>query len=497
MTRFGLRPKIIINIAVITIAAIMLIGILSIKIIERDAVARKIKNSEEIMKSIRFLYQETSGANISRFISVKNDIEGLTIIGEDGRLIFNYGTVKHDEKEKFYNTEIIKNIISKDRIIFLNGMTIGGKTASIKLSITLADVHIDMANTRRFILFYALLDSILIIIFGAFLVNKSIIRPIKALDITAKDIADGNLDKRAQVAAGDEIGSLALSFNAMTDKLKLNINMLERMNRELVAAQEEILRSEKLAAVGRLSAGVAHEIGNPLGAILGYIDILKRGGVDDTEKKDILERLEKETSRINTIVKEFLDISRPSEKQGLGVRGQGAEYSDVNRIINESIKAVEFKDNFKVELNSRDDLPSASIDADKLEQVIINILLNAKDAMHNGGLIKIETGLVHIAAKETVHRRQSDTPDMDVLSLRKGRGMISIKISDTGCGIKKEDLGKIFDPFFTTKQIGKGTGLGLTVSLGIIQAYGGDIRVESEEGKGTTFDVLLPCSRNL
>ncbi|MBI5892444.1 MAG: HAMP domain-containing protein [Deltaproteobacteria bacterium] len=499
MTKLGLRPKIIINIAIITVAAIMLIGIISIKIIERDAFARKIKNGEEIIKSIRFFYQETDGVNISRFISARTDIEGLIILNEDKRAIFNYGNIKHDSIDNvFYNTEIIKNIISKDRIIFLSGVKIGGKTASIRLSLSLADVNIDIASTRRFIIFYAFLDSILIIIFGAFLIHKSVIRPIKALDITAKDIADGNLDKRAAVAAGDEIGSLALSFNAMTDKLKSNINMLERMNRELVAAQDDLLRSEKLATVGRLSAGIAHEIGNPLGAILGYINILQKGIADKTEEKEILNRLDKETSRINVIIKEFLALSRPSERQGIIGRGQSA--ANVNKVIDESIKsirAVAFKDNFKIELNLENGLPFAKIEADKLEQVLINILLNAKDAMHNGGLIKIETGLANIAAKEPVHRRQSDISDMDVLSLRKGKEMIGIKISDTGCGIKKEDIGKIFDPFWTTKDVGKGTGLGLTVSLGIVQTYGGDIKVKSEADKGTTFEILLPCSRNL
>jgi len=254
---------------------------------------------------------------------------------------------------------------------------------------------------------------------------------------------------------------------------------------------------------------VAHEVGNPLGAILGYAGILQKEGMDHEESKDYLKRIEKEIERINRIVRELLDFARPSKFEIKEV--------EVNTVIESALSLLSYQNNFKnieTKLDLQSDLPAIKGDEFQLSQVFINIILNAIDAMPNGGTLTILTG-THVVENLDVdrlqriytRRRKSDPMESDYSHMRKsdplaallkkfseGDRLVKIRISDTGVGIKKEDLENIFDPFFTTKAPDKGTGLGLSISLRIVESLGGEIRVESEVGKGTTFEVYFPVA---
>jgi len=277
----------------------------------------------------------------------------------------------------------------------------------------------------------------------------------------------------------------------------------------LKQAQEELIRTEKLASIGRFAAGVAHEVGNPLGAILGYASILQKEGVSPEESKDYLKRIEKEIERINRIVRELLDFAKPSKFE--------IKELEINKIIEGTLSLLTYQKNFKnieTQLVLQPSLPRIEGDDSQLSQVFINVILNAIDAMPEGGILRIQTSehvLENLAMDRLQRifppRRKGDPTEADYSRLRKpdpfsallkkfstGDRLIKIQISDTGIGIKKEDLENIFDPFFTTKEPDKGTGLGLSISLRIIESLGGEIRVESEVGKGSTFEIYFPAA---
>ena len=262
-------------------------------------------------------------------------------------------------------------------------------------------------------------------------------------------------------------------------ELRESINSLEKTNQELTQAQEEIIRSEKLASIGRLASGVAHEIGNPIGIVLGYLDLLKGADLEIDERQDFIDRIEKEIDRINRTIRNLLDFSRPAKGE--------VKVVSVHQILTDMmgmLKPQPMMSDINVVVDQRAAQDTVLADPDKLKQVFLNIVMNAVDAMagdvppedSEGKQLSIATGLV-----------QENRPQ--------GSGTVArvhVDCGDNGPGIPAEDLSRIFDPFYTTKEPGKGTGLGLSVSLRMIADMGGDIKVNSELGKGTTLTVILP-----
>jgi signal transduction histidine kinase len=249
-------------------------------------------------------------------------------------------------------------------------------------------------------------------------------------------------------------------------KLKGNIQALEESNQALLRTQRELIASEKLASLGKLSAGVAHEIGNPLSAIRGYVEVLKKGyTLPDKESTEFLNSIEKEIERIDRIIRTLLDYSRP--------KGFELKRVDVNDTIRDAAEIVKtqglLKDiDLKLELSTG--LSPIEVDPHQLSQVFINLILNAKDAI-------VQDGTIIISSYE---------PDEG----------IEVAVKDNGTGIPKEIIDRIFDPFFTTKEPGKGTGLGLSVSQRIVNFFGGRISIESEAGKGSVFKITFPSIKN-
>lgn len=507
----SIRTQLIAGITVTTVTAIVLLGFLNIKMLEWNALLRKSKEAELAVKFIQtFVHDENeiTENTIKGFIAKvveKGLIKDIAILDAKGRVIFVTGEGASISKWTGRNLFLVSGL----NIKMVGGGWFGGigkniiASASLKqkdetkaagtlmFSMPLSDIKDEVANFRKFIFFYAIFDSIIIIVLGMYLFSRGIVRPMNTLKETAERIAGGMLEQRVDIKASSEIASFASSFNVMADKLEEKIKTLERLNRELTTKQEQLIRTEKLATVGRLAAGVAHEIGNPLGAILGYVDILKGKGVECSEAKDILDRLEKEITRINNIIRRLLDFSRPSK----GI----LKHIDVNKTVKDAVEMLmpQFsKKNVSFDMRLNGDIPGVYIDGGMLQQVLLNLFINAKDAMEAGGAIIVETNeAANPELTMPVRVRKDDLPGADLTAKRKWvalRKYIKISVTDTGCGIAEADIARIFDPFYSTKEQGKGTGLGLTISLGIIQAFGGDIKVRSELKKGTTFDILLP-----
>jgi two-component system NtrC family sensor kinase len=249
----------------------------------------------------------------------------------------------------------------------------------------------------------------------------------------------------------------------LIDQLEQNLNRLAQSNRELTEAQQQLIQSEKMASVGQLAAGVAHEINNPLGTILLYsYMLLEKLGSNDTHKEE-LEIIAKEASRCRDIVRGLLDFARQRKLQ--------IENIDLNHILTEVLSLTSKQESFQnVEVVKTLDpsLPKISGDPVQLREVFLNIISNAGEATRGGGKVTVNT------------------------RFNKGGRDIEVSISDTGQGVSPENLSKIFMPFFTTKKIGQGTGLGLAIAYGIVKMHRGSIDVKSKVGEGTTFLVRLP-----
>jgi len=317
-----------------------------------------------------------------------------------------------------------------------------------------------------------------------FFVHRLVYLPLRDLEGGAQRLSTGNLDQPIPVRSDDEFGKLASLFNGMTDALRNSRQQLREWGRtleqkvesrtqELRLAQAETMRGEKLASVGLLASGVAHELNNPLTGILTFSHLLRRKMPDKSADAEDMDLVIRETKRCAAIIKRLLDFAREKLPE--------KKFTDLNQVIDDTVRIVEQPAHLRdieITLDLDRTLPPIWIDADQIKQVIMNMVVNAQHAVEEKGSIAIST------------RRSSDPR----APATEPKPMVAISIVDTGCGIPEANLQRIFDPFFTSKDVGKGTGLGLSVSHGIVEAHGGLIEVESKVGEGSTFRVLLPLT---
>ena len=341
-----------------------------------------------------------------------------------------------------------------DAVWWYGPLHAGGRTAGALRVRMPAEAAIAQAlrDARALLVGITLFDGGLVLLFGALFIRR-VVEPIEALSASARRVAAGELDvaPQAALATRDEVAHLVDDFNRMTASL--------RRQREQMVAQE------KLVTVGRLAAGVAHEVGNPLAAVLGYVDLLLHDEPADGERREPLERIRKETDRIRGIVADLLEYSRPLQGSVEAVR--------VGDAVEVALSLVRPQPRFgevEVVRELRDDVPAVAAAQNRLVQVLLNLLLNAADAMGGRGRITI-----------TARADGSDA--------------VELRVADSGPGVPAELRAQIFDPFFTTKEPGQGTGLGLSISRSIVEAYGGTLTVADGAGGGATFVVRLPTWR--
>jgi hypothetical protein len=338
-------------------------------------------------------------------------------------------------------------------------------------------------------LLLAAIDIAVIVLFGGVFLDRTVISPVRKLASAAEKVAAGDYSLRVEGVGGNEVGQLAASFNRMVEGI---LEAQERLRR----SGKETFRSEKLATVGRLAAGVAHEVGNPLMAIRGYAEHLLRHRPGAAETEECLDKVVEETKKIESIVRGLLSVASPGDGR------EGA--TDVNAVVRETVEMLSFRNLFRdVEVRLElGETPRAAILEDRFRQVLLNLVINAVDAMKGRGRVTVRTWVMGgwiPGGRSPLRRRATDPPDVDGTPLRAagaGTGAgVALAVTDTGGGIPSADLSLLFDPFFTTKEPGKGTGLGLSVSRTIVEVAGGEIRAESEEGMGATFVVVLPSAR--
>ncbi|MCP3933612.1 MAG: hypothetical protein GY705_31480, partial [Bacteroidetes bacterium] len=334
-------------------------------------------------------------------------------------------------------------------------------------------------KSQPIIFLYIITNALVLATLCFFRFSKIVIQPLKNLVTISENYSDKEMIFFSSDTSNSDFRKLSTALNSMISRiesdrkqLRQNISSLQHANDQLIASQKEMVRAEKLAAIGRLSAGLAHEIGNPIGIVQGYIELLGNDDISQEDRKQFSQRADKEVQRIDKLVRQLLDLTRlPSSASGT------AHVNVVLDTISEIFtthKDMEKIDIIKT-LEAKNDL--VAVHKDSLHQVLLNCLLNSIDAIIE------KTG-----SKEgtiTLYSKNSFQGQKEVYCL---------EIQDNGIGIKEEDFDSVLDPFFSTKEPGKGTGLGLSVSASIIEGIGGKITLKSEYEKGTVVSLTLPIS---
>lgn len=399
-------------------------------------------------ESALFEIKEKIDKTVQSIDSASQDI--IRAVGEK-----NLETLKSSLKKYSEVIEEVRRSNARDMQLETRLRTEGKKLKEFSESIT----HLerkrvnDIITGSKNILFYSFWAILLLAVAVSHFISQKILKSLRLIEKLTKSISEGNFHKIEGVKSKDELGSVIRAINSMSEELR---------NRE-----EELIQAKKLSSLGILTAGVAHELTNPLNNISmiaqTYADLYDK--LSREERIDFMNKVEAETERIRGIVKNLLDFSRPKEAN--------LKEADINTVIRKTFALVQNMldvSNIDTKLNLEEGLPPVLIDEPQIRQVLVNLITNAVQAMSAGGNLFIAS-------------RPGENRDL-----------VKITVMDTGKGIAPEFLPHIFDPFFSTKGEG-GTGLGLSVSYGIIKNHRGNIRVESKVGVGTTFTIELPIAR--
>lgn len=328
---------------------------------------------------------------------------------------------------------------------------------------------------RSLFLFYLGLTAATVLLLTYVLLTYFIVRPIDRLRLASERLASGRLRTEVPVQGAAEVARLAATFNEMAAQLRddraalqQRLAELERTTAELTTAQEQLIRSARLAAVGRLSAGVAHEIGNPLAAIRGLLDLMEMGDLGAGEEQEFVARIQRETERIHHTIRDLLDFSRSGPSHDERVESS----ADLGEVVSDTVKLIDRQTRFRdidFALRVDEGLPRVRGDHERLRQLLLNLLFNAADALGGKGKIEVST--------------------------ENGGGVVKLTVEDDGPGVDEAILDHVFDPFVTTKAAGQGTGLGLAVCHTIVDRLGGSIEASNREDGGARFQVTLPAAR--
>jgi len=486
-----------------------------------QAISHATQLSEVVIKSTRFAMLQNQPAHVDQIIQDvgdQKDIDRVRILNKNGKVIHSsvadeIGVMVDQEAEacqachekerskqaspmfgrpRFFTTPGGEPMLGTTAVI-LNEPTCSSASCHahpagqkvlgvLDIVYPLDKIDAKIRKNTVSIVLLALVFIVLAALLVGALVQRAVYQPLADLQEGAARLAEGDLEKDIPVRSSDEFGQLAESFNKMTHALRKSRGELKEWGRtleekvaeathDLQLAQAEAARGEKLASVGLLAAGIAHELNNPLTGVLTFSHLVRKQMPEGSPEAEDLDLVIQETKRCAAIIRRLLDFAREKTPE--------KKYSDLNRLIEQTTQLIgqsaQLAD-IAIILDLDETLPPVWIDEDLVKQVIMNLLVNAEHAIGEGGSITIRT---------RVHSGRTGDDG-------KAEPMAEVTITDTGCGIPEENLTRIFDPFFTTKGVGKGTGLGLSVSHGTIAAHGGAIEVNSTVGVGTEFRIYLP-----
>lgn len=492
MARFrpSLTFSILAALACLLVMAWLMFSLLAFKTAQNDLFAQRSEHARLLLANFvnqlpdtlptfpgGMLPLNSAPAGYATRLSEEIGFERLTLLDKSGRVIFTVGRDEIDQYQPVSGTTNApeEGVILSSGNSLVRSVTImrdGVPAGRAGLQISLTEERRRMQRTKQLLLSYFALDFVLLLGIGAYVLSRIVVTPINRLLSGTEKIIGGVYGGQVKVGGTAELARLAESFNTMSDALnqkqqeaEQHLAELEQMNRDLAQAREEAIRSEKMASVGLLAAGTAHEIGTPLASVMGYAEILSVELTDNAVQSDYLRRMQESCAQIDRILRGLLEYARP--------RQQTCEAVDLGQLATRTVELLGHQGLFKqiqVAVQAEPGLPCIKLDPYQFQQVLTNLLINAHDAMPDGGSIRVSV------------RMSGDgvTQSMDV--------------QDSGVGIASEHLGRLFDPFFSTKAPGKGTGLGLAISSRIIENFGGRITVSSKLGQGSCFTVSLPLS---
>ncbi|MCX7991475.1 MAG: ATP-binding protein [Proteobacteria bacterium] len=460
--KFGkISAELIYGIFLLTLLSIIITFIATIKIVEKQRIEIEVFNLQKIFYDLEKnpidnnlkLYLPGGIAYGIYDIEKKTNISGIDSLSKDD-IKWREGMDIEVEKDFLYPS------ITAKKVIYLTGRPY--------LIFLKRDFDAEKNSLRSIIILFipfGLISLVTLTLFTFAYYRKRFLVPFENLKKAYKSVSEDNITVRIDKSNVKEWDLIYDQFNEMMEKiesyknkLEHNIEELKKINLALKSAQEEIIFSEKMATVGRLSAGLAHEIGNPLTSIMGYISYLKENAKSD-EEREILDLIFRETERINRIIRDLLNFARSKNEGGVSV-------CNVRDVIEDIIRLLAPQKDFKnIELiNNVSEGKAVIFSTEELKQVLLNIIINAVDASRDGGKIQID------------YQIEEDN--------------FIISVTDEGGGIPDEIADKIFDPFFTTKPVGKGTGLGLSVAHSLVTKYGGKIYFKNYD-RGCIFFVRL------
>ncbi len=343
------------------------------------------------------------------------------------------------------------------------GQLLGAIEIAESLAVRDAYLEASIVSTALATVSMVLISGVVVLVFGVWLVG----RPLGLLADKAKRVGRGDLSGPLQLKQRDEVGELASEVNAMCEKLLEANSEAARQSLAKISAIEQLRHADRLITVGRLAAGVAHELGTPLNVIGGRVKMLRRGTVAGPIAEEYLAIVAEQTERMATIIRQLMDFARRREP-----KMAAADLDAIARAIRRLVGPLAAKRSVQVVVTSTEPVWARG-DAVQLEQVVSNLVVNAIHACAAGGRVEIACG---------VDERQD------------GSRSVYVRVSDDGHGMDSATRERIFEPFFTTKEVGQGTGLGLSVAHGIVREHGGSINVESRPQAGSTFSILLPMA---
>jgi len=400
-------------------------------------------------------------------------VDGIAVFAEDGELLARAGQLPPAAKELLRTTrerEATMELGSgRSRALFV---LLPARELRVVAVLRLDDQSARAAPLLRLVALYTAVVGVALLVVAYFALTRLIVRPLDALSRAAERVASGYRRLTVPRSSVRELAELGNSLHAMTERLlseeealRNKIDEVEAATRRLTDAQDNLIRSERLASVGRLAAGLAHEIGNPLAALIGLQDLLIAGGLEVHEQRDFLARMRSETERIHRILRDLLAFARPPAKSS-------AEPGDIARAIHDTATLIapqRAMHDVRLLLDVPETLPRVTLGNEQLMQVLLNLVLNAADAVGTHGEISVSASA------------HTDT--------------VELRVTDNGPGVSEAMQQRLFEPFATTKDPGKGTGLGLAVCRGLVEAAGGSIRLDTAHAPGARFVVSLPLAK--